>query len=244
MVCDKVRDNINSNNIKTDNGKRRILRKLSAVLLCLAVAGLLLLLGISGHIRSVTEERIISAEAAAELADVDCVLVLGCLVHDDGSLSEMLEDRLVTGVAAYQLGVAPKLLFSGDHGQTEYNEVGAMKQYAIAAGVDSADIFMDHAGFSTYESVYRAKEIFGVERMVIVTQEYHLYRALYLAETLGIEAYGVAADRHIYRGQFVREIREVLARCKDFVMSVWQPLPQYLGEAIPISGSGDLTNDY
>jgi len=102
---------------------------------------------------------------------------------------------------------------------------------------------MDHAGFSTYETVYRAKEVFGAERIIIVTQEYHMYRALYIAQALGLEAYGVASDYREYAGQEMRDIREVLARVKDFGMVIFKPEPTYLGEAIPVSGNGELTHD-
>ena len=118
-----------------------------------------------------------------------------------------------------------------------------MKQVAVDAGIPSSDIFMDHAVFSTYESMYRAKEVFEADKIIIVTQEYHLYRAIYIAEKLGIEAYGVNADYRTYWGQTKREIREILARCKDFVSAITQPEPTYLGEAIPVSGNGDITND-
>lgn len=119
-----------------------------------------------------------------------------------------------------------------------------MKQYAIENGVPSRDIFMDHAGFSTYETMYRAKEIFRAKKVIIVTQEYHLYRAVYIAQALGLEAYGVTSDQHIYGGQTLRDVREVLARCKDFATSILKPKPTYLGNAIPINGDGDQTNDY
>ena len=155
----------------------------------------------------------------------------------------MLADRLATGVALKQAGVSTKLLMSGDHGQEEYNEVAVMKQYAIEKGVTSEDVFMDHAGFSTYDSIYRAKEIFGAKKVLIVTQEYHLYRALYVAEEIGMEAYGVPADTRTYFGQTKRDIREVLARVKDFFMVCAQAKPVYLGEVISLSGSGDVTND-
>ena len=102
---------------------------------------------------------------------------------------------------------------------------------------------MDHAGFSTYETMYRAKEIFGARKVLIVTQEYHLYRSIYIAEKMGMEAYGVAADYHIYGGQAFRECREILARCKDFATTLWMPKPTYLGPQISLAGSGDLTND-
>jgi vancomycin permeability regulator SanA len=118
-----------------------------------------------------------------------------------------------------------------------------MKRYAIEAGVPSENVFMDHAGFSTYESLYRARDVFKAERIIIVTQKYHLYRAMYVAEKLGLEAYGVASDPRTYRGQQFRELREILARCKDWAYTVLMPEPTYLGEPIPIFGNGDATND-
>ena len=170
-------------------------------------------------------------------------MVLGCQVKEGGEPSYMLRDRLQRGVEVHGYGAAEKLLMSGDHGRTDYNEVETMKQYAIDEGIDSENIFMDHAGFSTYESIYRAKEVFGVKKMVIITQEYHLYRALYIAEKLGIEAYGVASDYHIYAGQSMRDLREVLARAKDFVTTIVKPEPTYLGDFIDIHGDGNVTND-
>ena len=155
----------------------------------------------------------------------------------------MLRDRLLRALEVYEAGAAPKLLMSGDHGREDYDEVGAMKNYAIENGVQSENVFMDHAGFSTYETVYRAKEVFEADKVIIVTQEYHLYRALYIAEQLGVEAYGVSSDLNTYGGQSMRDAREVLARCKDWLMCIFKPAPAHLGESIPISGNGDLTND-
>jgi vancomycin permeability regulator SanA len=185
----------------------------------------------------------LTTQEAALLEDVDCILVLGCKVHSDGAPSAMLEDRLRRGVELFHAGAAPKLLMSGDHGTMTYNEVQSMKQYAIDHEIPSSDIFMDHAGFSTYESIYRARDIFQAKKIIIVTQEYHLHRALYIAAALGIEAYGVNADYRSYSGQTARDIREILARNKDFFTSIFQPKPTYLGEAIPIWSNGDLTND-
>ena len=102
---------------------------------------------------------------------------------------------------------------------------------------------MDHAGFSTYDSIYRAKYVFGVESACIVTQKYHLYRALYLADRLSVDAVGADAQKTVYSGQNLREIREYAARIKDFFSGIFKPSPKYLGEAIPVSGSGDITND-
>jgi vancomycin permeability regulator SanA len=155
----------------------------------------------------------------------------------------MLTDRLKVGIDLYERGSDMKLLMSGDHGSDDYDEVNAMKRFAIEEGVPSSDIFMDHAGFSTYESIYRAKEIFEADKIIIVTQEYHLYRALFIAKKLGIEAYGVNSDLRTYVGQSSRDIREIFARCKDLLYTTFKPEPTYLGEKTPISGNGDVTND-
>ncbi|MBQ3185890.1 MAG: YdcF family protein, partial [Firmicutes bacterium] len=123
----------------------------------------------------------VSNETLVEISRIEpeCIMVLGASVHPDGTPSPMLEDRLEAGIELYNRGVAPKLLLTGDNGQIEYNEVEAMKNYAVNAGVPEEDIFLDHAGFSTYDSVYRASYVFGVESMVAVTQEYHLFRTLH-----------------------------------------------------------------
>lgn len=224
-------------------------KQLRAAILCLCVVlgiGLLgsaALLGINLWVTGTVRERIITEEKAAELQNVDCIVVLGCQVRSDGTPSHMLEDRLKRAVSLYGRGAAPKLLMSGDHGTKGYDEVDAMKRYAVEAGIPSEDVFMDHAGFSTYETIYRAKEIFGAKKILVVTQQYHLYRAMYIAQAMDMEVYGVAADYRRYSGQLARDIREVLARAKDFGMTIFWPKPTYLGEAIPISGNGELTHD-
>lgn len=223
--------------------KKKLLLIMIIALICLAVIGIATVLGVNSYVKHLGGKNIITAGDAAKLKDVDCIIVLGCQVKDDGKPSHMLSDRLRRGIELYEEGSAPKIIMSGDHGRKEYDEVNTMKQVAIQAGVLSNDIFMDHAGFSTYESLYRAKEVFEADRLIIVTQEYHLYRALYIAEKLGIEAYGVNSDYHTYWGQSNREIREILARCKDFVKTIFKPEPTYLGDTIPISGDGDITNN-
>lgn len=223
--------------------KKKTLRTILSIFLCLCILGISTLSVINAIVKWSTGHQIVSSEEAAKLEDIDCILVLGCFVKDDGQPSDMLLDRLTRGVELYDLGAAPKLLMSGDHGRKEYDEVAAMKQFAIDAGISSEDVFMDHAGFSTYESIYRAKEIFQADKILIVTQEYHLYRALYIANQLGVEAYGVFSDYHTYVGQFMRDFREVLARVKDWATCIFKPKPTYLGDAIPIFGDGNLTND-
>lgn len=219
---------------------RKWIKRGILALFCFTIAGIVAVIGLSSYVKNHAADKIIASE---EAVDADCILVLGCGVREDGTPSLMLRDRLETGIALYETKAAPKLLMSGDHGRKDYDEVNLMKTYAMEQGIPSADIFMDHAGFSTYDSLYRARDIFCAEKVIIVSQEYHLYRALYLAEKLGLEAYGVPALDVKYRGQAYREFREVLARAKDFCTAVLQPQPKYLGEEIPISGNGDLTND-
>lgn len=220
-----------------------ILKYLACVLVICLVLGIVSVFAIHMRVTAVGGERLLTVEQAAQLDDVDCILVLGCGVMSDGTPSLMLKDRLERSIQLYEQEVAPKLLMSGDHGQPDYDEVGTMKRYAMDAGVPSTDIFMDHAGFSTYESMYRAKEVFQAKKIVIVSQEYHLYRAIYIAQALGLDAYGVAADGQNYAGQWGRDVREVLAQVKDFFTALFKPEPTYLGDAIPVSGDGDITND-
>ncbi len=217
-------------------------KKLLIYMVCLAAFCALVVFSINSYVVFSVDERIITEQEAAALEDIDCILVLGAGVRNERP-SAMLQDRIDGGVSLYMAGASDKIIMSGDHGRKDYDEVNVMKNEAIEAGVPSDDVFMDHAGFSTYESLYRAKEIFGAEKIVIVTQEYHLFRALYIARQLGIDAYGVKADPRRYRGAVYREVREVLARNKDLVKCVFKPEPTYLGEAIPVSGDGDLTND-
>lgn len=219
----------------------RLFRRLIAAAAILAAILLAAILGLSLLVWGSAKEYLLTPEEAAGLSDVDAILVLGCGVRPDGSPSLMLRDRLEMGLQLYQAGVAPKLLMSGDHSRVTYDEVNAMKDYAVAAGVASSDVFMDHAGFSTYESMYRARDVFQARRVVIVSQKYHLYRAIYDARALGLEAWGVAAEDIAYTGQWMRELREILARDKDVFYCWFKPLPTFLGEAIPVSGDGNAT---
>lgn len=222
---------------------KKILKRTIIVLLIIFVVLAGLVFGINAYVKHVGGENIVDPDNVNIIKNADCIIVLGCQVKDDGTPSSMLKDRLDRGIELYNKGVAPKIIMSGDHGQTEYDEVNTMKQYAIDAGIPSEDIFMDHAGFSTYESIYRARDVFKAETIVVVTQEYHLYRALYIADALDVTAYGVSSDYHTYGGQVFRDIREILARNKDFLTCVFEPEPTFLGDAIPVSGDGNLTND-
>ncbi len=225
-----------------ERSRKNFLKKVILSLCCLCILGLGVVYGISDYMERHTVGRILSSGEAQKL-DADCILVLGCRVHEDGSPSLMLADRLEKGIELYESGASARLLMSGDHGRSEYDEVNTMKAFAVEQGVPSEAVFMDHAGFSTYDSIYRAKDVFQAEKIIVVSQEYHLSRALYIAERLGLDAYGVAAADISYQGATYRSLREAAARGKDFLLAWVQAQPKFLGEAVPVSGNGDLTND-
>ncbi|MBQ3486508.1 MAG: YdcF family protein [Clostridia bacterium] len=220
---------------------KRLLKCLKWLLILAVIAGLFVL-GVNAWMIHSTAGAIFTLDEADQLSG-DCILVLGCGVRSDGKPSHMLQDRLDVAISAYRMGLAPKLLMSGDHGREHYDEVNAMKDYAISKGVPSEDIFMDHAGFSTYESMYRARDVFQCERLIIVTQNYHLYRAIHNARAFGLEASGISSDLRSYARQPYFDLREAAARVKDWLWCLAKFPPTYLGEAIPIFGDGDETND-
>lgn len=225
--------------------KKKLVKRTAVILLLICILLCAAILILNHLIISLNSENIFptgTLYADLPMSDADCILVLGAGVREDGTPSHMLEDRILTGIALYEES-GTKLLMSGDHGRTDYNEVGCMKDYAIAEGVPSEDIFMDHAGFSTYDSLYRARDVFGAKKIIIVSQNYHLYRAVAIARSLGLDAIGVSADLRTYMGQPIREVREIAARIKDMAMTVFQPKPTYLGDPISLQGSGDATND-
>lgn len=229
-----------------NNFLKKVKKYMIKLLIVLGILGVVLacsVIIINIHMCNSVKENILTTDECGTL-DADCIIVLGAGIRPDGYPSWMLEDRILVGVDLYNIKAAPKIIMSGDHGRVEYDEVNTMKNYAINSDVPSADIFMDHAGFETYDSIYRAKEIFGAKKVVIVTQQYHLYRSLYIAKTLGLEAYGVSADLRNYgSGQIYREIREWLARIKSYGKCILKSKPVYLGDTIDLTGSGDVTND-
>lgn len=173
------------------------------------------------------------------------IIVLGAGIKDDGQPSDILIDRLETSLEVFNEEVGNKFILSGDHGREDYNEVGAMKSYIKDYNVDEKLIFMDHAGFSTYDTMYRAKNIFKVDKAIIVTNEYHLPRALYIARKLGIEAYGVKSDKRNYFFMNSYKKREILAKIKDYIyINIIKPESKFLGESIPVDSSdGRITED-
>ena len=214
------------------------------LLLC-AVLMLGLVLTVSGEMVRITRDRVTTAESlqtALMSGEYDCILVLGAgLKGDNITPSDMLYDRVSVAAELYRLGEGKTpLLMSGDH-TGDYNEVAVMKSLAVELGASSEDVFLDHAGYSTFESIYRAKEKFGAKKIVIITQEYHLHRALHIARELGLEAVGVSADLRNYRGQTRYDAREVLARFKDLFVAAKGEYEGDVGEAVDLKGNGDQT---
>lgn len=214
-------------------------------LVALGIFGIIIggsVLGINAYVEKIGSQYIV---APSEVPQADAVLVLGAYVYPDGTLSPMLNDRLTEAYDIYKQGKADKILVSGDHGRKDYDEVNAMKKFFVNKGLADKNVFMDHAGFNTYDSIYRARDIFQVKKVIIVTQGYHLMRAVFIARELGLEAYGVASDLHDYGDVMIEyRLREVAARNKDFFTARFlKPQPTFLGDTVPVSGDGSVTDD-
>jgi len=207
---------------------------------------LLIVGGINFYMQISTEDQMLSRQEACALEDRQCILVLGGSVLSPTQPGMMVQARLDEAIALYEEGAAPKLLMSGDHRASDYNEVGTMKYYAISLGVPSEDVFLDHKGLSTYESMYRAKEVFGCKQIIVVTQPYHMARAIYIGKALGMDVVGVACETPFDEKQEWREAREIFARVKDFIaclpLQLQTPTPSS-SAPISLDGNGDATNE-
>ena len=172
-----------------------------------------------------TKNRIVSGDSEL-LTDIDYIVILGAGIRR-GKPSPMLEDRLNNGISLYNNDISNKILITGDHMNDDYDEVTVMKNYLLEHGIPEEDIITDNYGISTYDSIYRVKNVYKSNKVVIVSQRYHLYRALFLSDNLDLESYGVEADLRYYYGQWYREIREILARNKDFIKGIIKPKAVY-----------------
>ena len=228
---------------------KKHLKTLLFTILALSMTVVLMIVAINIHIVSYSGKYIVdSVEKIAEVVPVpvQTVVVLGARVYPDGRPCAMLQDRLDAGISIYENDLSLKLLLTGDHGTIGYDEVNSMKEYTLGQGIPKEDVFLDHAGFSTYDSMVRAARIFKVESAVVSTQEFHLYRAIYIARRNGIEAWGIKADLRKYpQSEILRyTVREWLARTKDFFyVNILRKDPVYLGEAIPITGDSSPSYD-
>lgn len=187
-----------------------------------------------------TKDLVVTPEEA-QGHDADCIIVLGAAVTPEEVPSGILEDRLDEAIALYFAGAAPKIIMSGNQ-ELGYDEPSVMKEYAVSRGVPSEDVFCDYAGYTTYETMYRARYVFGVQRPIVVTQTYHLYRALYSANGLGMTALGVPSDFHEYDGQSYYDVREVGARTKDFFQVLFKTPASEMDAPVSIDGDGDVSD--
>lgn len=203
-------------------------------LISLAVILILLLWFVHSRVVAAGKGRIYTLDQ--EVPPQKVALVLGARVYKSGQLSPLLRDRVDAAVKLYQDGTVQKLLMSGDNRTIKYNEVTAMRNYAIEAGIPSDDIVRDFAGFRTYDSIYRAKELWDLDEMIIVSQKFHLPRALYIAKQLGIEAIGVAARHDPHRGLRTAAKREVAARLLAWLDVLLERDPYFLGPKESLSG--------
>lgn len=207
----------------------------SVLIVCLGLLALFAILSlfVSYYVISSTREDVRTISQIEEDGiRADTIVVLGASVYPNGNPSDILADRLEVAADLYFAGVAPTIIVSGDNRTSHYNESDAMKAYCVHLGVPEEAVFVDHAGYDTYASMYRAHFVYGANRAFIVTQAYHLYRALAIADTLGMRSYGVAADKGAYDNQTMYSLREIFARNKDMLLAILSLPPEDATSAI------------
>ena len=215
-------------------------KRIFVTIFILIILGCISTLFINLYMINKEKKRIIDISEVSNLNDIDAIVILGCKAYSNGP-SLMLSNRLLKGLEVYNI-LNSKILLSGDHGTKSYDEVNVMRDYMLNSNIKSEDIFLDHAGFNTYDSMYRLKYVFEAKKVIIVTQEYHMYRALYIADSLGIDAYGVVASDIPQKDIMLKNnIREILSRDWNFIKVVFQFKSKYLGEVIPLDGDGNIT---
>lgn len=196
-------------------------------LIALLIAFVLATIAINAYCILGTRDQVHTiAQVQQSAVTADAIVVLGASVLPDGRPSDILADRLETAADLYFAGAAPVIIASGDNRDSHYNESDAMKDYLVTLGVPDDAVYVDHAGYDTYGSIYRATFTYGASSMFVVTQAYHLYRALMIANLLGAEATGVASDKGAYDNQKQYSLRDVFARDKDFVQALLKVSPE------------------
>ena len=210
------------------NNKKTILE---SVIFCAFVLALVFLFVLSVNINIVvnTSDNIYNISDLESIDnDYDCILILGAGVRKDGTATPMLNDRLLTGITAFESNKSQVVFVTGDSESESYTETVTMKNVLVGQGIDENAIISDGYGLSTYESIWRAKNVYGFKKILIISQKYHLHRAVYIAEKLGLEADGLDAALQGYSKQPLYSLREYLARIKDLIYTEMQPHPQYV----------------
>jgi len=220
---------------------KRNIKRISLILGSLLLAIFLFTIILSQYIKHTTASLIYTT--MQEVPETHTAIVLGASVKGDGHLSTILEDRVETAYRLYQQGKVKRLLLSGDHGSKYYDEPTAMKAYLVNKGIPAEHIYLDYAGFDTYDSMYRSQAVFEVKDALIITQNFHLPRALYIARRLDLNYKGFVSDLHHYNHESSNKKRELLANVKAFMELSYKKKPTYLGEKIPINGPPQIVNN-
>ncbi len=211
---------------------RRLIRAIIGLIVVILVVVVVFIAGANIYTVASTRDDVYTV---AQLEDdhANAIVVLGASVHSDGTPSDILADRLTVAADLYNAGAADVIIMSGDGRESHYDEPAAMKAYCVNLGVPADDIYLDDAGYNTYASMWRAQNTYGAENIIVVTQAYHLYRALSIAQGLGMSAVGVASDKGEYENQFFYSLREIGARPKDLIETFFRMVPE--DAAIPIT---------
>jgi len=219
---------------------KKFLKRHIRKLLFISIIGLILVFGVNIYVKSKTNALIYSSETDIPAANVGIIFGAG-IIGDKPS--KYLRDRLDAGILLYNSKKINKILLSGDNGSDAHDELTVMKKYCFEKGVDTTKIYIDYAGFDTYSTMYRAKNIFKIEKAILVTQEYHLNRALYIGNNLGIESIGFAANQGEYRNYNYVCFREYFSICKSVTDVIRNREPHFLGTEININGISNYSKD-
>lgn len=214
------------------------IKKVALRLSLLVLTGILTFAGINFYVKRFSNPYCF--RNTESLPESRVAIIFGAGIRNNAP-SKYLKDRLDAGIGAYKEGKARRLLLSGDNGSKSYDELAVMKAYCADHGVDTLQIFVDYAGFDTYSTLYRAKHIFGVEEAILVTQNYHLDRAVFIARNLDIDAVGYAADRGGYSNLRKNKIRELFATVKSVIDVMYGRKPKFLGKKVDMEGKGNFS---
>lgn len=216
------------------------MKKYLKIALCLFLIGLVAIVSVNYYVKSATKKHIYYSLKKFPKNDVGIIFGAGVKVDQP---SKYLKDRLDAGILLYKSNRINKILLSGDNGSEEYDELTVMKNYCFNHGVDSTKIFIDYAGFDTYSTMYRAKHIFKIKRATLISQEYHLNRAIYIGQELGIKSVGYSANSGEYRGYQYVTFREYGSVFKSFFDVLRNREPHFLGNPIDINGVSNYSKD-
>ncbi|SNR50342.1 vancomycin high temperature exclusion protein [Flavobacterium sp. ov086] len=216
------------------------MKKYFKILLCLVIIGLVAVLSVNYYVTSSTKKYI--NYSLKKFPKNDVGIIFGAGINGDQP-SKYLKDRLDAGISLYKAKRINKILLSGDNGRDEYDELTVMKNYCFRNGVDTTKIFVDYAGFDTYSTMYRAKHIFKIKKATLISQEYHLNRAIYIGQKLGIKSVGYSANNGEYHGYKYVCFREYLSRFKSFFDVLRNREPRFLGNPIDINGASNYSKE-